>query len=57
MQAAKRAAANPIALEVKLADNAENMDLGRIPNPTAKDLARLKEYEQVRAFLLAAKNV
>ena len=51
--AAARAAANRIARAVKLADNAENMDLGRIANPTEKDLARLKEYEQVRALLLA----
>lgn len=39
---------------VKLADNAENMDLGRIPAPTAADFARLEEYEAVRALLLAA---
>jgi GTP diphosphokinase / guanosine-3',5'-bis(diphosphate) 3'-diphosphatase len=54
LQAAARAAANPIARAVKLADNAENMDLSRIANPTDKDFARLKEYEQVRALLLAA---
>lgn len=54
LQAAARAASNPIARVVKLADNAENMDLGRIANPTEKDFARLKEYEQVRALLLAA---
>ncbi len=54
LQAAARAAADPIALVVKLADNAENSDISRIPNPTEKDFARLKEYEQVRAFLLKA---
>jgi (p)ppGpp synthase/HD superfamily hydrolase len=53
LQAAARAAANPIARIVKLADNAENMDISRIPDPTEKDFARLKEYEQVRALLLA----
>lgn len=53
LQAAARAAVDPIARVVKLADNAENMDLGRIANPTEKDFARLKEYEQVRALLLA----
>jgi (p)ppGpp synthase/HD superfamily hydrolase len=52
--AARRAAAHPLARTVKLADNAENMDLGRISNPTEKDLARLKEYEQVRIILMAA---
>jgi (p)ppGpp synthase/HD superfamily hydrolase len=54
LQAAARAAADPIARAVKLADNAENMDLSRISNPTEKDYARLREYEQVRALLLAA---
>lgn len=54
LQAAQRAAADPVAREVKLADNAENMDLSRIPNPSEKDYARCREYEQVRAILLAA---
>jgi (p)ppGpp synthase/HD superfamily hydrolase len=53
LQAAARAITDPIARVVKLADNAENMDLSRIANPTEKDYARLQEYEQVRAFLLA----
>jgi guanosine-3',5'-bis(diphosphate) 3'-pyrophosphohydrolase len=57
LQAAARAASNPIARVVKLADNAENMDLSRIANPTERDFARLKEYEQVRALLLAANAV
>jgi (p)ppGpp synthase/HD superfamily hydrolase len=52
MQAAARAATNPIALMVKLADNAENLDISRISNPTAKDYARLSEYQSVRDFLL-----
>lgn len=54
LQAAARAARNPIARVVKLADNAENMDISRIPNPTEKDIARLHEYEAVRKILLAA---
>lgn len=54
LEAARRAAANPIALRVKLADNAENMDLTRIANPSEKDFARLEEYQQVRSLLLAA---
>lgn len=54
LEAGKRAAANPIARVVKLADNAENMDLSRIPNPTEKDHARMREYADVRALLLAA---
>lgn len=52
-EAAARAAVDPIARVVKLADNAENMDLSRIAKPTEKDFARLKEYEDVRALLLS----
>jgi guanosine-3',5'-bis(diphosphate) 3'-pyrophosphohydrolase len=52
MEAAARAAGNSVARSVKLADNAENMDLSRIAAPTEKVFARLKEYEQVRALLL-----
>ena len=54
IEAANRAAANPVARAVKLADVTDNMDLSRIANPTEKDFARLKEYEQVRRILLAA---
>ena len=54
LEAAARAAADPVARKVKLADNAENMDLSRIPNPTDKDYARCREYEEVHALLLAA---
>ena len=54
LEAAARAAADPVARKVKLADNAENMDLSRIPNPTDKDYARCREYAEVRALLLAA---
>lgn len=51
--AARRAVANPIARNVKLADVADNMDLNRIPNPTEADFARLEEYRRVKAILLA----
>ncbi len=53
MEAALRAAVNPIARVVKLADNSENMDLSRIPNPTEKDHVRQKEYQKVRELLLS----
>ncbi|WP_129782552.1 HD domain-containing protein [Peristeroidobacter soli] len=53
LEAARRAAANPIARVVKLADNAENMDLSRISNPTQRDYDRLEEYQRVREILLA----
>ena len=54
IDAAHRAAADPIARAVKLADVADNMDLLRITDPSERDFARLKEYEQVRLVLLAA---
>jgi (p)ppGpp synthase/HD superfamily hydrolase len=50
--AARRAANNPIARVVKLADVTDNMDISRIPQPTEKDHARINEYEQVKALLL-----
>jgi guanosine-3',5'-bis(diphosphate) 3'-pyrophosphohydrolase len=53
MAAAVRASGHPIALVVKLADNAENLNFGRIPNPTEKDFVRMEEYKVVREFLLA----
>ena len=53
LEAAARAAADPIARIVKLADNAENMDLSRIAEPTAEDYERVEQYKKVRAILLA----
>lgn len=57
LEAAARAAQNKIARAVKLADNAENMDLSRIPDPTEQDRARLEEYKAVRALLLGTNAV
>lgn len=54
MSAAMRAARHPVAILVKLADTRDNMDLGRIPCPDADDLARMREYEQVLAYLEAS---
>jgi guanosine-3',5'-bis(diphosphate) 3'-pyrophosphohydrolase len=51
LEAASRAANNPIARVVKLADVTDNMDLSRISNPSEKDFARLKEYKQVKELL------
>lgn len=53
IDAAHRAAADPVARQVKLADNAENMDLSRIDNPSEKDFARVEQYKAVREILLA----
>ena len=52
VDAARRAAANPIARRVKLADVADNMDLSRISKPIERDRARRAEYERVREILL-----
>ncbi len=52
IDAARKAVRNPIARAVKLADVADNMDLSRISNPSEKDHARQREYEQVREILL-----
>ena len=52
IEAASRAAANPIARVVKLADVTDNMDLSRISEPTDKDFARLKEYVKVKKLLI-----
>lgn len=54
MDAARRAKANAIARVVKLADNADNLDMTRIPAPSAKDFDRITEYAAVRQFLLTA---
>jgi len=52
IDAARRARRDPIACQVKLADNAENMDLSRLAEPTERDYARLEEYKVVRSILL-----
>jgi len=52
IDAAARAAAHPIACVVKLADVTDNMDLGRIAEPTDRDFERLKEYVKVKKILL-----
>lgn len=49
-----RVKANPVALRVKIADMSDNMDLGRIPNPTEKDHQRLLKYQGVLPQLQAA---
>jgi type II secretory pathway predicted ATPase ExeA len=36
----------------KLADNADNMELRRIANPTQRDFDRIREYEMIRALIL-----
>jgi hypothetical protein len=43
---------NPIARQVKLADLADNMDLGRLPNPGPKDYERVAKYQAAQELLL-----
>ena len=47
----RRSRINPIARTVKLADLADNMDLTRLPSPTARDRARLEKYQDAVAVL------
>ena len=49
-----RVKANPVALRVKVADMTDNMNLGRIPNPTEKDHQRMKKYAGILPELQAA---
>jgi len=51
MRFIKRAAQNPLARAVKIADLQDNMDLSRIANVTDKDRQRLAKYERALAFL------
>jgi (p)ppGpp synthase/HD superfamily hydrolase len=47
----RRAALNPIAREVKLADLRDNADLSRIADPTEKDRARIEKYLRAIEYL------
>lgn len=51
----ERCATNRLAVTVKLADLADNMDIGRLAGPpTDNDIARLDKYRRARQRLLAA---
>lgn len=47
---------NPIAARVKVADITHNSDISRIPNPTEKDLERIKRYKAKLAKLKSTEN-
>lgn len=47
----KRAARNPIAREVKMADLEDNMNLKRLPEVREEDLRRLKKYREAWNYL------
>ena len=46
---------NPLAVEVKLADIEDNLDISRIPLPAAEDLLRLEKYKRAKQKLEAGK--
>lgn len=48
-----RAAANPVARQVKLADLEDNMDLRRLPQITERDRGRLNKYLRAYRWLKA----
>ena len=48
-----RLKSNSLARRVKLADLEDNLDLSRLPDPSASDLARLEKYKRVREELKA----
>jgi len=47
----RRIAENPLAVEVKLADLADNLDLSSMPIRTAKDRERVLKYRRAQNFL------
>lgn len=47
----RRAARNPIARRVKIADLRDNMDLARIAAPAEADFARLEKYRRALSIL------
>ena len=53
----RRAGHNAIARAVKLADLEDNMDLGRIANPTERDMKRIDKYRSAHAFLESLPHV
>jgi hypothetical protein len=50
---ARRAAANPIGRNVKLADLADNCDLSRIAEPTEVDYRRIEKYRRATKLIHA----
>ncbi len=50
-KAIERAARNPIARKVKIADLTDNMRLDRIEEPSEKDVERIEKYRRAKEFL------
>ena len=51
-----RAAANPLARRVKLADLEDNSDLSRISDPTPADFERIEKYRRAIAAIRALRD-
>jgi (p)ppGpp synthase/HD superfamily hydrolase len=47
----RRAGANPIGRQVKIADLRDNIDLSRIADPSARDHARIAKYMEALNYL------
>ncbi|MDO4344390.1 MAG: GTP pyrophosphokinase [Eubacteriales bacterium] len=48
---------NPMARAVKISDIRHNLQLSRIPNPTARDYERCEKYKRALSYLEAADEV
>ncbi len=46
---------NPLAVEVKLADIEDNLDISRIPIPSSEDFLRIEKYKRAKQKLEARK--
>lgn len=53
----QRVMGNAIALRVKIADMKDNLDISRIPHPTAKDWQRLTKYQQILPRLIKKSDI
>ena len=51
MEFVERAAAHPLGAQIKRADLLDNLDLSRIPAPSARDHGRLERYRRALALL------
>ena len=51
MEYIQRVKRNPLAVQVKICDLIQNMDLTRLPNPTENDRRRVMKYSQALAEL------
>jgi hypothetical protein len=52
----RRAAANPVGRQVKLADLEDNSDLSRIANPSVRDHERIAKYRRAIETIRALEN-